>query len=325
MAARRPRISIADDGSMTSGSFKLAGRVADEDASVRPIPPSPTNVSFVSPPPVADRRDTMSSSYGASYMSGASRQGSVASTKPTTVMSFDSSATPAHIAVAAPDPTPATPGITSSSSPTSATGAASSPVSASFPQSNTVPVHSRYHPRNNPNPSAAPRPDASIITLASSTFAAPSPVDRTSDRPWERIPHAGSLRIRDGASPSAYHPPASSPTVAFAEQQQRPGSLHDGLSTTMSLSVRTRDKYARADEDASVRALRRRGSWESGESRWSWRPAAVGEVFAMNRRSELFAEDAELRTSTYRQVLPYAAEEDNDSLHRPVSVSVSVV
>lgn len=351
-AARRPRISIADDGSTASESFRLAGRVADEDASVRPIPPSPSNGSFISrsgsaplkrteslpqrnltasPPPVIDRRDTMSSSYGASYMSEGSRQESLASTKPTTVMSFESGGTPAHIAVAPPSQPNSPGGITrSTSSPTGVTAAsitsqaaAASPVSPSFPQSDTrVPPHSRYHPRNNPHPSAVPRPDASIVTLASSTFAmAPSPIER-SERPWDRITGPASLRIRDSASPSAYHPPsAASPTVAFAD---RPGSMHDGLSTTMSLSVRTRDKYARADEDASVRALRRRGSWESGESRWSWRPAVPGEVF-LNRRSEIFAEE-DVRGSIYsRDHRALSTWDDEEPPIRPVSVSVSVV
>jgi hypothetical protein len=35
--------------------------------------------------------------------------------------------------------------------------------------------------------------------------------------------------------------------------------------------------YGRCDDDASMRAIRRRGSWESAESRWSWRAGAGGD------------------------------------------------
>lgn len=37
-----------------------------------------------------------------------------------------------------------------------------------------------------------------------------------------------------------------------------------------------RGEGGRADRDASVRAVRRKGSWESYESRWSWRGAGAG-------------------------------------------------
>lgn len=177
------------------------------------------------------------------------------------------------------------------------------------------------------------------MTLASSTFAfAPSPVDRTA------AARPGSLRLRDAASPSAYHAPnVASPTVAFAD---RPGSVHDGVSThALSLSVRTRS-YGRADDDASMRAIRRRGSWESGESRWSWRPGPTdGPMFsALNRRSELLADGDEgfanrssvYTRDSYRRALTWAAETGEEgevvgagmggaeglASHRPVSVKV---
>ncbi|CAK9780883.1 hypothetical protein CC85DRAFT_100090 [Cutaneotrichosporon oleaginosum] len=349
LAARGPRISIADDA---GGGGSLAG-CADEDASVRPIPPSPTSMSVTSrsgsmplwrsdsasaprrvrttsPPPIVGRRDTIGSSVGASYTSEEdtqSRQNSLASTKPTTVMSFES-ASPAHIAVA-PSLSSSPPVHRTMSSPTTTAtsiGHLPSPVSTTFAPldepSVRVPLHSRYHPRNNPHPSAAPRPDASIVTLASSNFAlAPSPVDRTAARP-------GSLRLRETVSPSAYHAPhITSPTVAFAD---RPGSMHDGVSThALSLSVRTRS-YGRADDDASMRAIRRRGSWESGESRWSWRPGPSDApmLHALNRRSELLAEGDDVASparSLYTR--EYRVREDEEHgepvrLHRPVSVKV---
>lgn len=178
------------------------------------------------------------------------------------------------------------------------------------------------------------------MTLASSNFGlAPSPVDRTAARPV-------SLRLRDAASPSAYHAPhVTSPTVAFAD---RPGSMHDGVSThALSLSVRTRS-YGRADDDASMRAIRRRGSWESGESRWSWRPGPTeASMFqALNRRSELLADGEDgfananrsslYTRDSYRTALTWAAEtgeegelvgagamsESGLASHRPVSVKV---
>ncbi|GMK55430.1 hypothetical protein CspeluHIS016_0204860 [Cutaneotrichosporon spelunceum] len=375
LATRGQRISIAES---------LAGR-ADEDASLRPIPPSPTSmsvtsrtgsaplwqtdsasaprrVSTISTPPLTGRRNTNASSVGASYTSEEytqSRQNSLASTKPTTVMSFESGS-PAHIAVATPSANSSPHAQRTMSSPTT-TGTSlaplPSPVSTTFaptdepgvratfapPDEPTVrvPVHSRYHPRNNPHPSAVPRADASIVTLASSNFGlAPSPVDRAAARP-------GSLRLRDVTSPSSYHAPAhvTSPTVAFAD---RPGSVHDGMSThALSLSVRTRG-YGRADDDASMRAVRRRGSWESGESRWSWRPgpAEASMIHTLNRRSELLCDGEDGVVSlgrssvytrdrdSYRTALTWAADTDdgehgaasglNDGglVHRPVSVKV---
>ncbi|WOO85498.1 uncharacterized protein LOC62_07G008997 [Vanrija pseudolonga] len=353
---RRHRAS--GDGGSFSSSFRLAGRVADEDASVRPLPPSlatspARSISILSrsgsmplmrsesaphavppAPHELDRRNTFSSSIGggpdapssvSSEVSGdilsrVSREDSLTSTKPaTTVISFESGNAPvAHIAVA--------PSLSSNSSPPAVGRSMSSPAGTSIAnsanggpttlpspisptflpgsvvneevQQHTVPRHTRYHPRNNPHPSAPPGPDASTLTLASSTFGFVSP-QAMGARP-------GSLRLRDGASPSAYHAPVVSPSVAFAD---RPGSTHDrplsnydGLSShAMSLSIRNRS-YGRADDDASMRAIRRRGSWESGESRWSWRPGAEpAGVFAIGGargRGELAEDDAN-RSSVY--------------------------
>ncbi|KAL1405507.1 hypothetical protein Q8F55_009144 [Vanrija albida] len=385
----------ADGGASFSSSFRLAGRVADEDASVRPLPPSlatsparsisilsrsgsvPLMRSDSAPQPLPpqpselDRRNTFSSSVGpdapsfvssdvsGDILSRVSREDSLASTKPaTTVISFESGNAPvAHIAVApSPSSTSSPPVVRSASSPAGMSIAHSagptalpSPISPTFlPGSvvsedvqHTVPRHTRYHPRNNPHPSAPPGPDASTLTLASSTFGFVSP-QAIGARP-------GSLRLRDGASPSAYHAPVVSPSVAFAD---RPGSTHeggrplsnyDGLSShAMSLSTRNRN-YGRADDDASMRAIRRRGSWESGESRWSWRPGAetaASGVFGFGRRGtgELPDDDANRSSvythNSYRTPLPgIGGVEEGEGMtaitsesglvsHRPVSVVV---
>lgn len=345
-----PRISVADDDSVAE-SFPLAGRVADEDASVRPIAPSPErSISIISrtgsaplgrsdsvprrvPLPTAshpERRDTFSSLGGVTSAysdDGAnSRQESIsiASTKPTTVMSFESGPPAvAHIAVAPPSTTSSPVTVASAVAGSSIQGVPS-PISPTFlppaivhedtaadeapppPEDDIrVPRHTRYHPRNNPHPSSPPGPDASTVTLASSTFALVSPA----------APRPSS--IRHTTSPSAYHAPhlSTSPSVAFADPQQGgapapPGSLYDGLSTH-ALSLHRTRAYGRADDDASMRALRRRGSWESSESRWSWRPGAgpgpggvgadTASMFsALNRRSEyLENDDGAGRSSVY--------------------------
>lgn len=309
--ARRPPLSIADDDSTAS----LYPRNADEDASLRPLPPSPTSMSIISragsvplvrsdsvphrptPAPVV-RRDTRSSSVDAShsYMSDDtynlrnSREGSLASTKPTTIISLEST-TPAHIAVA-PSYSSSSPVVRPLSTSTGASGGAfgqslPSPVSPTFSpaagptEDFQVPKHTRHHPRNNPHPSSAPGPNASTQTLASSTFG----LETT-----RSIPRPSSVRIRD--SPSAYHGHGR----VFAE---RPGSMQgDAVSThAIAASVRTRANNMRADDDASMRAIRRRGSWESGESRWSWKPNAGVDTFSLLRRGN---EDLDDMVSTNR-------------------------
>lgn len=71
----------------------------------------------------------------------------------------------------------------------------------------------------------------------------------------------------------------------------------DAVSThAIAASVRTRGN-TRADDDASMRAVRRRGSWESGESRWSWKPGAGVDNFSLLRRGN---EDLDDMMSTNR-------------------------
>lgn len=372
-SSMRPRISMADDGS----SQRYAGRWADEDASVRPIPPShpgsptPSN-SFLSrsasasllspqagqaPPPtrLTTRHSTTSSGIDHSIASSeqeppADSRRNSSSTKPTTVQSFDSGPHVAHIAqppppapltltVEDPSSTPSTPNITPVSSPLAAT--AMSPL---FPTTAQVqaPKHSHPHPRDNPHPASPPDLNASTITLASSTFAIrPGSVVTT---PASPVPIAVPTRLREppsqsltarasvlGTSPSVTWAPAvgdaAGPTVTSPD---RPVSLYDAYppSAALSLSFRTGGWSGapgggggRADRDASVRAVRRKGSWESYESGWSWRAAGAlgygqtvgggGEASLRNRTSMLVPGDEET-TSAGVGLAPPIRDKDRD-------------
>ncbi|KAB5593417.1 hypothetical protein CTheo_3155 [Ceratobasidium theobromae] len=218
--------------SMWSPSMQLE---ADDDASIRPLPP--TSPPSPSPSTTTHLTQTTHSGYVSDLRTVASH---TASTKPTTLLSVDIGlgGQLAHIAqahnpiptVVAPSPTSAQFGRFPSTrsanhQPTSSTASVTFSNVPPYPSSplstapyflheddalddygtTQVPTHSLPHPRNNPRPSSPPLDNASTLTLASSTFNLP-----------------------------------------------RPDA--DAIS-------------------ASVRAIRRRGSWESGESRWS---AVVG-------------------------------------------------
>jgi hypothetical protein len=122
--------------------------------------------------------------------------------------------------------------------------------------------------------------------------------------------------------------------------------VYDGLSA-LSLNARSRG-YGRCDDDASMRAIRRRGSWESAESRWSWRPgtetagmfSSLGrptslshpdpteESAATNRGSSYTRESFRTAYSTWTQPVdtdaevPTVSSESALVAHRPVSVRV---
>jgi hypothetical protein len=235
----------------------LDEREADEDASIRPCPPShpgspshsqmSRSVSLLSPAPRSQfsRRTASTDSLGRQ-----SRQDST-STKPTT-MSIESGPDPAPIAQAInPIPSLASPIAGPSRLPAS-TGSALI----------QAPKHTHPNPQFNPDPLSAPGANASTLTLASSTFAA-SPVT-----------YLPAVRLRDlSARP---HSLATSPSVTFAPEPNgdRPASTYEyNAPSTYTLSaygpsVRS---WGRVDKDASVRALRRRGSSDSDESRWSWK------------------------------------------------------
>lgn len=237
---------------------------ADDDASLRPLPPSP-------PPSPSPSRSS------SSYLSDPRTFRSIAaSTKPTTLLSIDMNGGMAHIAQA-PLSSPANiyrfpPHIRTSSSANNpgvhGSGASISfsalPQSSSRPPSSITgsptllqtpstglsaissiqaPLHTTYHPRNNPRPYSPPLDNASILTLASSAYAIPG--FRPSGRGFgDSLSHGGSITYADAESTSQY-------------------ILGDD------------EGLGERDVDASVRALRprssRRGSWESEASRWSAR------------------------------------------------------
>ncbi|GAB1518975.1 hypothetical protein RhiTH_002040 [Rhizoctonia solani] len=208
---------------------------ADDDASIRPLPPT-------SPPsPTPSNTTHLTQTTHSGYISDPRTVGSPSvSTKPTTLLSVDigGGGQMAHIAqahtpiptVVAPSPTSAQfarfPSTRSAHHQPTSSAASVTFSNAAYPSSPLstapyflsgdsagdeditaqVPTHSHPHPRNNPRPSSPPLDNASILTLASSNFNVSRPVEA------------------------------------------------DAVSV-------------------SVRAIRRRGSWESGESRWS---AVVG-------------------------------------------------
>ena len=240
---------------------------ADEDASVRPLPPS-------SPPSPSP------SPSSSSYLSNPRTfQSMAASTKPTTLLSVDLTGGMAHIAEAPPTPLMASripgPLYSNSSGPTGGSisfFALPPSPSSSYSTSNRfdmhpiqAPQHTTHHPRNNPRPSSPPLDNASVLTLASSAFGIPG----------ARIGVLG----------------GTNDTTSFSHFSQFGGSRM-GAEDRSSHIILGDDLDAEGDHfDASVRALRprssRRGSWESEASDWSARvgngctagsgPAAVKE------------------------------------------------
>lgn len=195
-----PRRASTVVSSFVSRSDSELSRPTDDDASIRPIPPSTTNspapstmqarsASLLSPKPTK-RQSTSSESCDQSE-----------STKPTTV-SFDSGPPLGHLA----------------------------PVS---------PATRLLH--HNPNPLSPPDANASTITLASSQL------------PARRLERAGMV---------------TSPSVTWAPDTNDRISDHYAPS---GLSMKPKI----ADVEASVRAVRRRGSGESDGSKWSWKTSDV--------------------------------------------------
>ncbi|WVW83118.1 hypothetical protein I302_105136 [Kwoniella bestiolae CBS 10118] len=168
-----------------------------------------------------------------------------------------------------------------------------------------APKHTPHHPVHNPIPSEVPDDNASMLTLASSTFGLlpqpgqgqgqansinPSESTSASESHTPTIPHhpsdpntplipsSGVLgqppsinRLKENKRPSYITSPSihwaptpnpldERPTSTYENNSHYPPSTHASI-----LSVKW------ADRDASVRAVRRKGSWESYESGWSWR------------------------------------------------------
>ncbi|KAI5477928.1 hypothetical protein MNV49_005821 [Pseudohyphozyma bogoriensis] len=167
-------------GADTDGESAISG--ADTDASIRPI--SPTSLA----PSTLSHAHTASSSTNNSVGARTFKSYASRSTKPTTLLSIDSGGGANRIAVV-----PGTGGPVvgqspvSTSFPTSTSANSLSPLSnpgitfSSLPNSESsppspdpttqVPHHTVLHPRNNPHPASPPPDNASMLTLASSSFA----------------------------------------------------------------------------------------------------------------------------------------------------------
>ena len=255
------RSSIARESTWSPASVLEA----DDDASVRPIPPS-------NPPSPSPSRSS------SSYLSDPRTFRSIAaSTKPTTLLSIDLNGDGvAHIAQAPPlQVNRLYPHVRTSSATNPALGvsitfspfpqSSSRPASLTHPsspgpQSNPAlavpsvqaPQHTAHHPRNNPRPSSPPLDNASVLTLASSAYAVPG--------------------LRSGVG----HSTTTSARGVGDSLSHFGGSLtYPDAESTSQFVVGDDDRLDERDVDASVRALRprssRRGSWESEASRWSAR------------------------------------------------------
>lgn len=291
------RSSLARD-SMWSPASNLE---ADEDASVRPLPPS-------SPPSPSPSRSS------SSYLSDPRTFKSIAaSTKPTTLLSVDLTNGMAHIAQA-PSPAGASPAqripahIRSSSAGGSNGGGSITfsalPPSPSSSVQNSLnimaqtagypnhplqaPQHTTHHPRNNPHPSSPPPDNASMLTLASSAFAFPGArigvVGGTTDTvSVSHLSHFGGSRF-------------------VTEDRSSHFVLGDDLD-------------AEGEADASVRALRprssRRGSWESEASGWSAR-MGNGSVVGMGPSTPSMLRDRSLWSASLRTGGNFPGYEEGD-------------
>lgn len=271
-----------DDGDSDSVSRLSGLSGADTDASLRPISPSSAG-------PASSIISRADSTSNASFAPTHGTFKSYASTKPTT-LSLDSGGGANRIAVVPGTGHPSAGPLhhsgghshllpTSSSggslgaqphTPSSLSGApitfsalpsstASTPLgSPSTPttpagadlETTQVPRHTLAHPRNNPYPAAPPADNASMLTLASSSFAPSFSLSRASER-------------------------GGAPTSAAS------GSGSWGGGGLTGLRAWRKGDEGGADEDASVRVLAgsRRASDESlgGKSTWS---AAIGRSFA---------------------------------------------
>ncbi|KAI0079664.1 hypothetical protein K474DRAFT_1683058 [Panus rudis PR-1116 ss-1] len=264
-----PRTSSARDSTWSPNSMYEA----DEDASVRPIPPS-------APPSPSPSRS--SSSYLSDPRTFASM---AASTKPTTVLSVDITGGMAHIAQAPPTPTLSThrlhphvrthsggaaasitfsalPPATVPSRPGSSAHSHLPTVSSRGAISLQAPQHTTHHPRNNPRPSSPPPDDASVLTLASSAFAFP----------YARI-GINALALSGRASLADDSISHFSHAIGINDSNSHFLGDGDGEGDDERLLLLEAERDNYGDVDASVRALRprssRRGSWESEVSGWS--------------------------------------------------------
>ncbi|KAG6837930.1 hypothetical protein H0H93_008324 [Arthromyces matolae] len=254
---------------------------ADDDASVRPIPPS-------APPSPSPSRSS------SSYLSDPRTFRSIAaSTKPTTLLSIDINGNgmahiaqapitpptyvnryPLHMRNSSSGPQPSGSPITFSSLPHSSSRPSSlinSGPQSAISQGHPVlqaPLHTAHHPRNNPRPSSPPMDNASVLTLASSAYAIPG------------------ARSNIGQSATA-----SARGVGDSQSHFGGSITYGDVESSSQFVVGDDERLDERDVDASVRALRprstRRGSWESEASRWSARvPPGTGTPSLTRERSQ---------------------------------------
>lgn len=124
----------------------------------------------------------------------------------------------------------------------------------------------RNLPHSNPHPSDPPAANASTFTLAGSTI---NPSGSTATLASSTLPMQPTRRPLAGGAGVA-----GSPSVTFAPDTGDKSSLiaPSGLSGKMGM-----------DKDASVRAVRRKGSDDSMHSKWSWK-AVEPRVLAIDNR-----------------------------------------
>ncbi|TDL29301.1 hypothetical protein BD410DRAFT_779671 [Rickenella mellea] len=267
---------------------------ADEDASIRPLPPT-------SPPSPSPSRSS------SSYLSDPRTFKSMStSTKPTTVMSVDLTAGAtgmAHIAQAPPTPTTTgNPGPF----PAATINVTSSPATTRFPHhvrtSSTGPATSITFSALPPSPVSSSRP-SSLNPARSGSLSGPhSSTVGSGNSLVLQAPQHTSHHPRNNPRPSS--PPLDNASMltlassAFASPGARTvwnggagGDSTSHLGGGDSVSHFPGDDALLAeDRDASVRALRprssRRGSWDSEASGWSARVSGVGSGgFGMRERS----------------------------------------
>ncbi|KAG9317211.1 hypothetical protein JVU11DRAFT_1404 [Chiua virens] len=288
------RSSLARD-SMWSPASALE---ADEDASLRPLPPR------TPPSPSLSHSSSSYISHSRTFRSIA------ASTKPTTVLSIDlppagvahiaqvpvtpvSQISPRHAIHARTSSTGTNGGLVGSGasitfsalppspqsishSPTSMThanhGSSNSGLSGHNIHGLQAPLHTAHHPRNNPRPSSPPLDNASMLTLASSAYAIPGA--RLTIGSLGSATMSGLLGGGDSISHlggSVLGDPEGENTSQFLLADD------DRL-----------DVDGERDVDASLRALRprssRRGSWDSEVSGWSAKVLGSGPVLTMTSK-----------------------------------------
>ncbi|OCF54153.1 hypothetical protein L486_08350 [Kwoniella mangroviensis CBS 10435] len=248
--------------------------------------------------------------------------------------------------------TPPTP-----TTPTSNINTPSSPMRSPPPDVHVhvqAPKHTPHHPIHNPLPGEIPDDNASMLTLASSTFGllpnqmttsgsegptptvpqglTPTNVPSDPNTPQMTSTSTGVIqkppsvnRLKDNTTNTVKRPSSiTTPSIHWAPNtigDERPTSTHVtepnhnvayAQSYTPSthasiLSINrnwTRDKV---DRDASVRAVRRKGSWESYESGWSWRGFDQwNNTTGGNRASPIGERDRDRPASSYRSKENYS-------------------